>query len=286
MKTFKKILKISGVVLLLSLILAVLFFHRSSAIQSNDKMLFAINKSGHNFEIFERDFRGVKYRYVISEDFDVQNPTILFIHGAIGSITTFTNYAKTFDNGSVNLVILDRPNYGKPFNPNYTHTIDFEADLVNDLLESYRSEINNIAVGYSYGGPIALLAHSKSAYDSVVLISPAIDPENEFVPLAVNFYKYRLTRPLVPLVWREASKEKLGHVEDLKRHVDTWENIKGNIIHVHGTKDWIAPYENAKFLKRIILPEYYNLISIEGGGHGALWSQYLFISNIIKEQLA
>lgn len=286
MKTFKKIMKYLALVFVLGLTGVIIYFYQMSAIKSDEKILDAINNPGHNFILQRSEYEGIKYRYVISQDFDVAKPTITFVHGAIGSIDTFATYTNAISSDDANILIFDRPNYGNDFNEGYEHSIAFEGELLNDLNEKYWSDVSNNLFGFSYGGPIVLYAHSLVPYDSVILVSPAIDPENEVVPLPIYFYKWQLTRPLVPKVWVEASKEKLGHVSDLEQYVDLWKTITGNIIHIHGDADIIAPYDNLRFLQDRIDPEYLESITIQGGGHGSLWSESSFIIDIILKQLA
>jgi len=286
MKHFRKIIKYLGYIVLLGLATIIFLFYRMSRIQSDKFILDTINTAEHIFELKRGTYQDIKYRYVISKNFDSMKPTIVLVHGSIGSITNFQNYIPSFSDADVNILILDRPNYGNDFNKNYERSIAFEALLVNDLSEQYWSKNKNIILGYSYGGPIVLYAHSIKPHDSVVLVSPAIDPLNEFIPIFIHVYKWSLTRSLIPRVWIEASKEKLGHVSDLEQYVDFWKNITGTIIHIHGDSDIIVPYENVNFLESQILSNHYSHIKIDGGGHGILWNNSDIIIQILQEQLA
>jgi len=80
------------------------------------------------------------------------------------------------------MISFDRPNYGDIYNENFIHNISFEAEITLDLLRDYVSGSRNIIVGYSYGGPIAMLAQFDDVIDETVLVSPAVDPENEVIP--------------------------------------------------------------------------------------------------------
>ncbi|MCI5050881.1 MAG: alpha/beta hydrolase [Candidatus Pacebacteria bacterium] len=286
MKILKKILRYLGILLIIVLVGIISYFYWMSQIPSDTSLLKSINNENHSFTLLRNSYEGITYRYVVSENFDDEKPTIILVHGSIGSITSFKEYTYSLSDSEFNLLILDRPNYGNDFNENYEQSISFEALLVNNLSEQYWSTQENIILGYSYGGPIALFAHALRPHDSVILVSPAIDPDNEVVPPPIYFYKWSLTRPLVPKVWVEASKEKLGHVEDLKQYIDLWKSIQGNIIHIHGNNDPIVPYENVQFLQSRIPENSYTHILIDEGGHGILWSEYKKILELIKEQLA
>jgi len=280
-----KIFKYIVVTILVILIGIIGYFYHRSSIVSDDVILDTINSEHHLFDLYHDDYLGVKYRYVVSKEFDNSKPTILLIHGAIGSITTFEKYTKGIHSDTANIVILDRPNYGNDYNSDYVHTIDFEAHLVNDLMNVYRSEVNNIILGYSYGGPIGLLAHILEPYDTTLLVSPAIDPDNEFVPGLIAFYKNKYTRFLVPPVWKEASKEKLGHVNDLLQYVDIWNKATNKVIHIHGDTDAIVPYANLDFLKSKINKDVYIPVTLQGVGHNGLWRASETIISILQEEI-
>ncbi len=274
-------------VLIVAIIGVIVFFYVFSAIKSDERILKTLNKKGASYEMIHTSFEGIKYRYVVdTQAFDPQKPTMIFIHGAIGSSNDFREYFKDDTlYANANLITFDRPNYGPDVNPGYEHTIDFEADLTNDLRSRYRSEVQNMVVGYSYGGPIALVAHDRDPYDAVVLMAPAVDPDNEVMPFPLVFYRSPILRPLVPKAWKEASKEKLGHVEDLEQYRDLWETLEGNIVHIHGDNDILVPYENVSFLQERIAPEYYTLYSIPGAGHGFVWGSFEELRDIIIEQI-
>jgi pimeloyl-ACP methyl ester carboxylesterase len=97
----------------------------------------------------------------------------------------------------------------------------------------------------------------------------------------INFYKWKMTRWLVPKVWISASKEKISHAADLRKFEEKWSEHPSKIKVIHGDNDWIVPFENATYLKQVFPEKQIEIISLPGAGHGLIWSQ----SKQIKEEI-
>jgi len=142
---------------------------------------------------------------------------------------------------------------------------------------------NTILIGYSYGGPIVLA--SLKHYKKVILLAPAVYAKVEPMPWALNFYKWKTTRWMLPKVWQAASKEKISHKNDLMAFQDGWNKNKSSILSIHGNEDWIAPYENSIYLNENFPSEQFELVTLNGGGHGLVWSHFDEIKKQIIKQL-
>jgi len=207
-------------------------------------------------------------------------PSLVFVHGTIGSLNDFVSYFTDEELQSrYNMIAYDRIGYNYNDKNSTQESIDFERSMLNEVMKNIDKE-NVVLVGYSYGGPIAL--SFKEKVKKVVLLAPAIYSEYEVFPWMLNFYKWEITRWLVPKVWQEASKEKLSHQEDLKKHEKNWHNTPNTILGIHGDKDWIVPYENSKKLEKSFDNNQFELVTIQGAGHGLVWSDF---ENIKKELL-
>ena len=109
--------------------------------------------------------------------------------------------------------------------------------------------------------------------------------EVEPMPWALNFYKWRTTRWLLPKTWEAASKEKLTHGLDLQNFEQNWESCKSEIISIHGNEDWIVPFENSEFLKGKLPKDQFSLIELDEAGHSLVWSNFEEIKTVLIEQL-
>lgn len=232
--------------------------------------------------ITHENFNGFAYRK-ISISADTLKPTLVFIHGTIGSCLDFKRYmADSVLQSKVSMISYDRIGYNYNDKNAVQESIAFERDLLEDLTKGLPKE-NTILVGYSYGGPIALSARSN--FRKIILLAPAVYSKVEPMPWMLNFYKWRLTRWLVPDIWKEASKEKLSHREDLRNFESSWTDNKSPIISLHGDVDAIVPIANSVYLEKQFPKNQYDLIVLKDAGHGLVWSQFEEIKSEILKQL-
>ncbi|MDV7187339.1 alpha/beta hydrolase [Lutibacter sp. TH_r2] len=247
-----------------------------------------INESfkAENTEVFisTKKFEGFTYRVLaLQKKNDSTLPTVVFIHGSIGSAINFKKYLTDKDlNKKANLIAYDRVGYGVFQTGDVQESIEFEKNLLEDLIKNIPSE-KIILVGYSYGGPIALA--SNKTYKKVILLAPAVYSKVEPMPWALNFYKWKLTQWLVPEVWKAASKEKISHPKDLKNFENKWNLNVNEIISFHGDKDWIVPYDNSVYLKKQYINGNYKLITLPNAGHGLVWTRFKEIKTTLLQQL-
>lgn len=280
----KKILKIGSVLLGILLIIFVFLFYKFSTPKSTNKISEEFAKNNCEVFIKKQQFRNFQYRVLhLQEVIDTTLPTIVFIHGSIGSASDFKKYLmdRTL-NQRANLIAYDRVGYGIYQTGMVQNSIRFEVELLEDLLKSINSK-KIILVGYSYGGPIALA--SLKSYQKVILLAPAVYSKVEPMPWVLNLYKYKLLRWILPETWKAASKEKLSHRADLERFESNWDRNSSEIISIHGKKDWIVPIENSYYLKNNLPNNQFELVTLNRAGHGLVWTHFDEIKETILEQL-
>ncbi|NER12291.1 alpha/beta fold hydrolase [Leptobacterium flavescens] len=275
----KYLLLVLGIVFIVLYIL----FYRFSTPKSNEKIISSFSEKNYTAKIQYLEFDSRKVRILSSkEKIDPDLPTVLFIHGAIGSLTDFEKYMTDTElNEKANLISYDRIGYGPRQKGEVLNSIEQETLLVKKISEKL-GITDIIPVGYSYGGPIALNYAIDNKLEQVVLCAPALYGSYEMIPAMIRFYKWRLTRFMVPNVWKSASKEKLYHAEDLLHYENKWSSVDSRIIDIHGNADWIVPYDNSiKLQNAIPNKEQFKLVTIEEEGHGLVWSSF----DIIRAQL-
>lgn len=279
-----KIVKIIGTFLFLLFIVLLVLFYRFSQPTSTKSIKSEFADANVEVYIKEKQFKDFNYRVLATQQkIDTTIPTIIFIHGSIGSIVDFKSYlTDTNLNKKANLIAYDRIGYGIYDTGNVQESIAFEVELLEDLCSDLLTE-KTILVGYSYGGPIALA--SKKNYKKVILLAPAVYSKVEPMPFALNLYKWKSTRWLVPDVWQAASKEKLSHKRDLLKFEDNWNTIPSNVLSIHGDKDWIVPYENSLYLNNMFTSNQFELVTLHGAGHGLVWSHFDEIKSHLLQQL-
>jgi len=248
---------------------------KTKKIFEKKNLTIAIDK--HNLQTVDYKVRVVSR--TLKENKDI---AIFFVHGAPGSSSSYHTYLQdSLLLSKANLYSIDRPGYGYSNFGKSEVSIEKQARVVAEIIESLPEE-NVIVLGHSYGGPIAAYSSLLSTkIKSVLMLAPAIDPENEFFFKIAYFAKWKLTKWMVPGALAIAGDEKFAHIKELTKIKDTWKNVEVPIIHVHGNKDVVVPFENLDFSKNSFNEEYLNTIILDEENHFIPWSQY----GLVKEEL-
>lgn len=225
-------------------------------------------------------FKGHKVRLVnMQKSIDSLLPTIFFVHGSPGSSMDFQRYLKdSILNSKANLISYDRVGYGPVRTGEVLNSLKDEVDLLHHLLEGI--DVSNlIMVGYSYGGTIVMA--SDLAYKKKIALAASVRGDLEPMFWAMKLYSWKLTRPLIPKVFRGASIEKFRHVEELDLYEKKWDASPSDVLSIHGKEDIIVPFENSIFLKEVLGKTKFSLIPLEEGNHSLIWTNF----DLIKTEL-
>ena len=282
MRILKKILKITGFVLGVLFIGLLIAAHVFLKPKSDEEVVEKLKNSHHKPHIYYNTYKEFKYRVVaMQQNIDTVLPTLVFVHGSPGSILDYSRYFKDSTlNSKANILSYDRVGYGTNNAGDVQGSIAFELKILHDLIKEIPPE-KIVLIGYSYGGPVVLA--SPKSYKYKVSLASSISADLEPMFWALNFYKWKLTRPLIPNLLKAAAKEKYAHLTDLPSYNDKWSISPSPIVNIQGDKDWIVPYENSKILQKIIDANKLKMVTIGGGGHELIWSHFKLIkSEILK----
>ncbi|MEO9953534.1 alpha/beta hydrolase [Nonlabens sp.] len=221
----------------------------------------------------------VRFQSVTQEENDVN---LVFLHGSPSSLSAWRRYLKdSLLYNRANLHAIDRPGYGYSNFGKSLISIDTQAKVMNEVVSSLNLK-NMIVIGASYGGPLAArLALENDNVKGVMMISPAIDPENEQRVWQSDLTQYWLTRWLVPTGYRVAGDEKTTHAQQLALIEKDWEKVAIPILHIHGDKDDLVPYINAAYTERIF--SNIEIITIPNAGHEISWGRPELVKPYILE---
>ena len=201
-----------------------------------------------------------------------RNVNLVFFHGSPSSLSAWNGYLNdSLFVKQANLYAIDRPGYGYSNFGDEMTSITLQADIMSNLINHYKLE-NVIAVGSSYGGPLAArLAVVNKNVKGVVMISPAIDPKQEKKIWGARFTQWWLTRWLVPTGYRVAGDEKTTHAKALARLETDWKSVTVPVIHIHGDIDDIVPYGNVNYTEE----QFSNIkiITTPDTGHEIAWGR-------------
>lgn len=280
----KKIFKITGYILILLFVGLYILIVQFSKAKTDETILKEFEEYERSVYINHHTFEDFRYRVLATQEkIDTTLPTLVFVHGSIGSAMDFKQYLLDSTlRKRTNMISYDRIGYGVAHRGDVQESIEFEKNMLEDLIKEI-DQSNVILVGYSYGGPIALA--SIKEYKKIVLLAPAVYSVVEPMPWALNFYKFPLTRWLMPSGWKAASKEKISHPSDLKKYEENWQMNPSEVVSVHGASDWIVPYENSTYLSEMFSPQKFELLTLPDAGHGLVWSNFFEIRKVLLEQL-
>lgn len=200
-------------------------------------------------------------------------PPLVFIHGAPGR---WEGFRKQLDDTSLHtrfhLLASDRPGYGFSWYRKKHRKVDIEkqAELIEKSLELNRSGKKAILVSRSYGAPVAayMAFRSPEKYARLIMMAPAIDPDNEKFFKFSKFGKWPVLRWFLPRRFVTASFEKYAHIEELRRIEPIWEALTIPTVVMYGGRDWVVTPENFEFAKRKMgAEEHMTYIFIPEAGH-------------------
>lgn len=229
------------------------------------------------------DFEEKNFRYVEVVDSRYQKPTIIFIHGAPGSSDNYFQFMRDPKMvSSFDMVSVDRLGYGYSDFGKAEISLVKQAKSLKPILNEYKNT-PTVLVGHSYGGPIAakVAVLFPEYVQGILLLAPAIDPENEKIVSIAWMGKTPPFRWITPKSWKVATDEKYSHIEELKKMLPDWSKLCIPVTYIQGDKDRLVPYENLAFAKRMIDDSCLKAIGIPGEDHFLPWSQ----EQLIKDEL-
>ncbi|NNC69399.1 MAG: alpha/beta hydrolase [Flavobacteriaceae bacterium] len=284
MKILKKIFKIIFIVLMVLVIGLIITAHILLQPKTDKKLVKKLTTRYTDPIIHHRTYKTYEYRTIhLQKRIDTTLPILIFVHGSPGSILDFKRYLKdSMINAKSNIISYERIGYGPK---NYGKTpadLEVELGVLHDLVKEYPEE-KIVLAGYSYGGPV-ILASDKN-YKYKVSMASAVVGEYEPMFIALSFYKWKLTRWLMPPTVRAAAKEKYAHVDEFSEYKNRWNESPAKVINIHGDKDWIVPYKNSEFLQQIFEKDKFEMVTIPGGGHELIWSDFELIRAVILKTL-
>lgn len=265
---------------LISTLLTSCFRFRTS--DRKTKMVFEEKQAEVNIKKYNLETVGYPVR-VVSGKYDAEKDiAIFFVHGAPGASDNYYDYLQdSLLLSKANLYSIDRPGYGFSNFGKAETSIKKQTEVVAEIVEDL-PEQKVVVLGHSYGGPIAAYSSLLSPkVKSVIMLAPAIDPENEKVFWIAKIAKWKLTKWMVPGAMGVAGDEKFTHVAELEKLKDIWQEVRVPVLHVHGTRDIVVPFENLDFSVKQFNPKYLDTIVLQKENHFLPWKCY----GLVKKEL-
>ena len=242
------------------------------------------NIEGSRFVVEHVRLDSTSVRYVAQLK-SKSSPTIVFVHGAPGSLSDYARFLSDKElTQKANVISVDRPGYGYSQFGEPMTSLEKQANTLHQALQRKYGFQDIILVGHSYGGPVIaqMAILFPEIYETIVLLAPALDPQNEKDIKIAKMAKWKMTKWMVPMAMKVAAAEKFSHVSELKNLDKKWGDFSSKAIILHGTSDRLVPFENVAYLENKI-PDKKNLktIILKGEDHFLPWTRF----DLIKDEL-
>ena len=200
-------------------------------------------------------------------------PPLLMIHGAPGAwygsrhLLDDTILQKQF-----HIISVDRLGYNKSRfkgKRRAVTSIHLQAVAIHEALRVNRSFKTGVAMGSSYGAPIAakLTLLYPQQFHHLIMLAPAIDPDREKFWWFHPYLQTAGFRYLLPRYIKSASAEKFAHIDELNKLLPEWKNLTVPVTVMQGGKDKIIDPENLEFAREHLKSPKANFIFLPEGHH-------------------
>lgn len=279
----RRILKITGIVLLVLLVALIIFANVMLNGIDETKAVSKLNDAGINFEQNFVDFQGNRINTYRIGNPDL--PKALLIHGSPGHWSDWINVL--LDKKLLNkmcLIVMDRPGYGNTEMP-ASRELTEQANVATSVMEFYCDQYKCYTVaGHSYGGGVVeqiLLDHPATTVKGIY-VAGTLSPEHQ----RRKWYNYLASVPLikwmVPGIMRASNVEMMHLREGLSRNTSRIGSIRQPIIFIQGTEDVLVPYETVEYYKEM-KPHGVTYVIIEGMNHFIPWTNPDLIVNALLQ---
>lgn len=257
------------ITIMMPLIILLIMMSCSTPKRSDRKIERKLKKTELDYAILRTDFGNKTLRYIAYENADKSAPTLIFVHGAPGSLKAFLPYlSDTNVTQHYSILMVDRLGYGESDYGNFS-PLEEQANCIAELALKQANPKNVFLIGHSFGGPIVAHAAAKlgEKLGGTIMIAPALDPENEKYFRVGKIGVWKATRWMLPKSLQVTADEKYQHVADLKKIENELDQIKSPILHIHGSKDKIVPFINTAYTPTVIPSEWLTVSVWEGADH-------------------
>ena len=200
-------------------------------------------------------------------------PPLILIHGAPGAwYGSRVMLDDTILQNRFHIIAVDRLGYGKSrFNNKrrVVNDIDIQATAIGEVLRLNKSGKTGTIVGSSYGCAIGarLVLQKPGAFNHLMMLAPAIDPAQEKFWWFHEYLHSGLLIQLMPHYIQNATAEKFGHIEQLEKMTDKWDDLDVDLTVMQGGTDYVIQPGNLLYAMEVLKNKNANFVYLPEGGH-------------------
>ncbi len=243
--------------------------------------------------LIENTLSGAKVNVTYCQCETKSKTNLVFIHGSPGSSLDFNKYLQSVALGKKYcLVVFDRPGFGKSMRGLDPPSLELQAQLLTEALESFREKLGLTGsvqlAGHSYGGSVVLqmIKYWEGKLGRVYLLaSPSVSKWEE--PSWYNrLAEFTFFQLVLPESWNQSNREMITLKSDLLDMEKQFTSFTVPIILIHGTEDFLVPYQHSTSFISMHPKSPTKLITMEKSGHFIPWTQFGFLeSTFLSEEL-
>lgn len=175
-------------------------------------------------------------------------PLIVFAHGSPGSWDAWLPYFKDSELlAHAQLIAYDRPGFNGSMPAEPVPSLAKQASVLAPVLDTLAKGRTVIAVGHSYGGPVAveLACRFPDQVKAILILAGSISPalEKPFFSFQSWFGKPVL-RSLLPPPMDVSNREILPLKKELETQVVCWASMRASVCVLQGGDDTLVPAGN------------------------------------------
>ncbi|MBB6251851.1 alpha/beta fold hydrolase [Nitrospirillum iridis] len=199
---------------------------------------------------------------------------VILVHGTPGSAGGWRWFLRHGPEG-LSLLAPDRPGFGHSAPKEALIGLKAQAGRLAPLLSLNPANPPAILVGHSMGGPVVarLALDQPHRVAALVLVATSFDPDLEHLHPLQSWADREPWRRLLPRSLRNANRELLTIVPELRALAGDLTHIHCPVVILHGTADRESPYGNVAYLKRHLTNATVEVRPLDGAGHFLPWTR-------------
>jgi len=210
-------------------------------------------------------------------------PTIILMHGWDRNISRLIPYIKNLHGRGFNLLAFDTRHHGNSDSDNFSSMVKFAQDIsasINFIENKSTVEKDNyFLIGLSIGGAASIYAAAADSRIKKIVTVGA--PSNPAQVMTILMRKKRIPQPIIWAAFK-IMEFRIGKPFTQLASATNISKTKAQVLLIHGTKDKIVPFSQAKIIIDAANEGQTILWAIDGKGHSNCHYEPGFWDSIIE----